>query len=63
MSSPFDLEDDHPTAVQSDFDPDVQWLSIITRRLGNLNVIIAGEVDCIKGILMFKQHRVRSYPL
>lgn len=34
--------------VKSDIDPDVQWLSVISRQLGDLNIILAGEVDCVK---------------
>jgi hypothetical protein len=35
--------------VKSDIDPDVQWLSVISRQLGDLNIILASEVDCVKG--------------
>jgi hypothetical protein len=37
--------------VRSGIDPDVQWLSVISRQLGDLNIILAGEVDCVKGTL------------
>jgi len=37
--------------VRSGVDPDVQWLSVISRQLGDLNIILAGEVDCVKGTL------------
>jgi hypothetical protein len=47
-SSPFDLEREQPIA-KSDIDPNVQWFTVISRKLGDLNIIVAGEVDCIKG--------------
>jgi hypothetical protein len=37
--------------VRPGVDPDVQWLSVISRQLGDLNIILAGEVDCVKGTL------------
>jgi hypothetical protein len=37
--------------VRSGVDPEVQWLSVISRRLGDLNIVLAGEVDCVKGTL------------
>jgi len=43
------LTNKQPTAVRLDIDPDVQWLSTVNRKLGDLNIVLAGEVDCIKG--------------
>jgi len=40
--TPLDLESEQP-------DPNIQWLSTISRTLGDLNIVIAGEVDCIQG--------------
>ena len=37
--------------VRSGVNPDVQWLSVISRQLGDLNIILAGEVYCVKGTL------------
>jgi hypothetical protein len=42
--TPLDLEN-------GQVDPDTKWLSMISRKLGDLNIVIAGEVDCIKGNL------------
>ncbi|KIM76424.1 hypothetical protein PILCRDRAFT_91650 [Piloderma croceum F 1598] len=50
LSKP-NLESEEPTIAKSDVDPDVQWLSVISRQLGDLNIILSGEVDCIKGTL------------
>lgn len=46
-TSSLDLEGEH--SIKSIIDPDIHWLSVINRKLGELNIIMACEVDCIKG--------------
>jgi len=47
-----DLHNEQRTSAASvnfSVDPDAKWLSIISRKLGDMNLIMSGEVDCVKG--------------
>jgi len=42
-----DEEDLTPSIIN--VNPHDLWCAIISRRLGDLRLVIAGEVDCVKG--------------
>jgi len=56
-STPLDLDGKQITQLESDDDPDIYWLSVISRKLGDLNIVVAGEVDCINVHILASQIR------
>jgi len=43
----------HPTAPLGwggDVDTNVQWCSVVRTKLGDIRLVIGGEVDCVRGL-------------
>lgn len=41
-----------PVGWGGDVNTNVQWCSVVRTKLGDKRMIIGGEVDCVKGILL-----------
>ncbi|KAI0303650.1 RAI1 like PD-XK nuclease-domain-containing protein [Multifurca ochricompacta] len=42
---------DAPSGWGGDVDTNVQWCNVVKTKLGDVRIIIGGEVDCVRGIL------------
>jgi RAT1-interacting protein len=38
-----------PVGWGGDVDTNVQWCSVVRTKLGNIRLLIGGEVDCVRG--------------
>lgn len=45
---PADPDSEHPPAWGGDIDTNVQWCSVVRTKLGDMRMVIGGEVDCVK---------------
>lgn len=39
----------HPSGWGGDVDTNVQWCSVIRTKLGDVRMVLGGEVDCVRG--------------
>jgi RAT1-interacting protein len=40
---------EEPAGWGGDVDTNVQWCSVVRTKLGNIRLVIGGEVDCVRG--------------
>ena len=39
-----------PPGWSGDVDTNVQWCSVVKSKLGDIRMVIGGEVDCVRGV-------------
>lgn len=44
-----DVLSNHPPGWGGDVDTNIQWCSVVRTKLGDIKLIIGGEVDCVEG--------------
>jgi RAT1-interacting protein len=42
-------QQDAPPGWSGDVDTNVQWCSVVRTKLGDMRMILGGEVDCVRG--------------
>lgn len=50
---PYNAPSEHPPGWGGDIDTNVQWCSVVRTKLGDTRMIIGGEVDCVRGAVIF----------
>lgn len=50
----------HPRGWGGDVDTNVQWCAVVKTKLGTQRLVIGGEVDCVRGEIIYSLNPRRS---
>lgn len=54
--NPSDDTSRQPNGWSGDVNTNVQWCSVVKTKIGNLRLLVGGEVDCVKGASCLMLH-------